>query len=78
MCRGRNDEEDIQKRCDMDSSWRGANYLCSVVHGIQNKRYYYLSMEKCLDEHEDRFDAVLSIPEDRKIKENFDRDVTGT
>ena len=32
------------------------------------KRYYYLSMEKCLDDDEDRFDAVLSIPEDRKIK----------
>ena len=32
-------------------------------------------MEKCLDDEEDRFDAVLSIPEDRKIKENFDRDV---
>lgn len=32
-------------------------------------------MEKCLDDDEDRFDAVLSIPEDRKIKENFDRDV---
>lgn len=43
--------------------------------GKSIKRYYYLSMEKCLDEHEDRFDAVLSIPEDRKIKENFDRDV---
>ena len=39
------------------------------------KRYYYLSMEKCLDDDEDRFDAILSIPEDRKIKENFDRDV---
>ena len=39
------------------------------------KRYYYLSMEKCLDDDEDRFDAVLSIPEDRKIKENFDRNV---
>lgn len=39
------------------------------------KRYYYLSMEKCLDDDEDRFDAVLPIPEDRKIKENFDRDV---
>lgn len=39
------------------------------------KRYYYLSMDKCLDDNEDRFDAVLSIPEDRKIKENFDRDI---
>lgn len=43
--------------------------------GKEIKRFYYLSMEKCLDEDEDRLDAVLSIPEDRKIKENFDRDV---
>lgn len=39
------------------------------------KRYYYLSMEECLNENVDRFDAVLSIPEDRKVKENFDRDI---
>ena len=43
--------------------------------GKSVKRYYYLSMEKCMDENEDRVDAVLSIPEDRKVKENFDRDV---
>lgn len=28
-----------------------------------------------MDENEDRFDAVLPVPSDRKIKENFDRDV---
>jgi len=38
-------------------------------------RYYYLSMETCMDENADRIDAVLSIPSDHKIKENFDRDV---
>ena len=43
--------------------------------GKSVKRYYYFSMEKCMDENEDRVDAVLSIPEDRKVKENFDRDV---
>ena len=43
--------------------------------GKKIRRYYYLSMEKCLDTTEDRFDAVLSVPEDRKLKENFDRDV---
>lgn len=43
--------------------------------GKDIKRYYYLSMDKCLDDNEDRFDAVLSIPDDRKIKENFDRDI---
>lgn len=39
------------------------------------KRYYYLSMEDCLDIDVDRFDAVISVPEDKKIKENFDRDI---
>ncbi len=43
--------------------------------GKKNNRFYYLSIEKCLDPDEDRLDAVLSIPSDRKIKENFDRDV---
>ena len=43
--------------------------------GKEIERYYYLSMEKCMDENEDRFDAVLPVPSDRKIKENFDRDV---
>ena len=38
-------------------------------------RYYYLDMAKCLDENEDRFDAVISIPADKKLKKNFDRDV---
>lgn len=39
------------------------------------QRYYYFSMEGCLNEEIDRFDAVISVPKDRKIKENFDRDV---
>lgn len=38
------------------------------------RRYYYLSMNDCLNENLDRIDAVYSVPEDRKIKENFDRD----
>ena len=38
-------------------------------------RFYYLDMNGCLDPEVDRFDAIVSIPEDRKIKENFDRDV---
>ena len=28
-----------------------------------------------MDENEDRFDAVVSVPKDRKVKENFDRDI---
>ena len=43
--------------------------------GKKIERYYYLSMEKCMDENEDRYDAVLPVPADRKIKENFDRDI---
>lgn len=36
-------------------------------------RYYYLDIEKCLDPDVDRFEAILSVPEDRKIKEDFNR-----
>lgn len=43
--------------------------------GKEIERYYYLSMEKCMDDNEDRYDAVVSVPADRKIKENFDRDI---
>ena len=38
---------------------------------VSIERYYYLDMVKCLDDNEDRFDAVVSIPKDRKKKENF-------
>lgn len=38
-------------------------------------RFYYLDMNACLDPDADRYDAVVSVPEDRKVKENFDRDV---
>ena len=43
--------------------------------GKEIERYYYLSMEKCMDENEDRLDAVIAVPPDRKTKENFDRDI---
>lgn len=43
--------------------------------GKKIKRYYYLDIKKCLDESEDRVDAVIAVPSDRKIKTNFDRDV---
>ena len=38
-------------------------------------RYYYLDINACLDESADRLDAVLSVPKDRKVKTNFDRDI---
>lgn len=43
--------------------------------GKEIKRFYYLDIKKCLDENEDRFDAVIAVPSSRMIKENFDRDI---
>ncbi len=43
--------------------------------GKDIKRFYYLDIKKCLDENEDRYDAILPVPEDRKIKANFNRDI---
>ncbi|MBM2814378.1 MAG: hypothetical protein HW421_1140 [Ignavibacteria bacterium] len=37
------------------------------------KVFYYLDMEKCLDENSDRLDAVISIPSDKKVKSDFGR-----
>lgn len=37
------------------------------------KRFYYLDMAKCLNDGEDRFDAVLSVPDDRKLTSDFGR-----
>jgi hypothetical protein len=36
-------------------------------------QYYYLDIAKCLDPEADRVDGVVSIPADRKVKENFGR-----
>ena len=39
------------------------------------KRYYYFDINGCLDDNTDRYDAVVPVPDDRRIKTNFDRDV---
>lgn len=39
------------------------------------KRFYYLDIKKCLDDNEDRYDAILPVPEDRRIKTNFRREI---
>jgi len=39
------------------------------------KRWFYLDIQKCLDVEEDRDDAIISMPEDRKLKTNFDKEV---
>ncbi|NLU23279.1 MAG: DUF262 domain-containing protein, partial [Clostridiales bacterium] len=38
-------------------------------------RFYYLDIKECLSSTTDRIDAVLSLPEDRIIRENFGRDI---
>jgi hypothetical protein len=43
--------------------------------GKNIERFYYLDIKKCLDENEDRLDAVISVPKDRKIKTDFDRKI---
>lgn len=40
------------------------------------RRYYYLNIRKCLDPNMDRLDAILSIPENKKLTTNIGRDVT--
>jgi hypothetical protein len=37
------------------------------------QRYYYLNMERCLDEDADRTDAVIGVPEDKVIRTDFNR-----
>ena len=38
-------------------------------------RYYYLDIKKCLDPEADRLDAVISVPEDKEIKDDFGRNI---
>lgn len=39
------------------------------------ERYYYLDITKCLDENEDRIEAVISIPAAKKITSDFGRKI---
>lgn len=43
--------------------------------GKKIKRYYYLDMKMCLDESQEQYDAVIPVPEDRRVKTDFDRKV---
>ena len=47
--------------------------LTKTDKGKEIKRFYYLDIKKCLDDNEDRYDAIVPVPEDRKIKTDFDR-----
>lgn len=39
------------------------------------KRWFYIDIRKAIQADFDRDEAIFSVPEDRRIKENFDRDV---
>ncbi|MBI4756144.1 MAG: DUF262 domain-containing protein [Betaproteobacteria bacterium] len=39
------------------------------------KRWFYIDIRKALNAEADRDSAIFAVPEDRKIKENFDKDI---
>jgi hypothetical protein len=39
------------------------------------KRWFYIDMMKALNSDADRESAIFALPEDRKLKENFDKDI---
>ncbi len=43
--------------------------------GQKIDRLYYLDIDRCLNPEEDRFDAIISVPPDRKITSDFGRKV---
>ena len=42
---------------------------------VEIKRFYYLDIKDCLSPEIDRVDAILSIPEDRKLMSDFGRKI---
>jgi len=43
--------------------------------GKDIKRYYYIDIEKALNTDIDRIEAIISVPETRKVTSNFGRDI---
>ncbi len=39
------------------------------------RRWFYIDIRKALDPKADRDEAIFSVPEDRRLKENFDKDI---
>lgn len=39
------------------------------------KRWFYIDMTKALNSEADRESAIFTVPDDRKLKENFDKDI---
>jgi hypothetical protein len=45
------------------------------TRGKKLHRWYYLDIEKSLDVNGDREEAIVAVPEDKKLRSNFDRDI---
>jgi len=55
-------------------------YSKAVVNTVNDEkkpieRFYYLSIDKCLDPEADRIEAVISLPKDKMLRVNFNRDI---
>lgn len=42
---------------------------------VKVKRYYYLDIQKCLDQSTDRLDAIISLPERKQLTEDIGRTI---
>jgi hypothetical protein len=69
----------------LDGQQRLTSVFCSMYNreavrtkndkNMPIKRFYYLDMNKALEENADRLDAVLSLPENRQIKSDFGKSI---
>ncbi len=57
------------------SMMSGAPVNTTDAKGKRMKRWYYIDMTQALDPGADRDDAIVSVPEDRRIRDNFGRTV---
>lgn len=39
------------------------------------RRWFYIDIREALDPNEDRLTAIVSVPEDRRVKSDFDRTI---
>lgn len=75
-------DDDKTEKLVLDGQQRLTSLYCSMysdkpvptqIKKDDVQRYYYLDIKKCLDPETDRLEAVISVPNDRKIKEDFGR-----
>ena len=65
-----------QRLTSIYSSMFSSNPVNTKTDKGQNiKRYYYIDIEKALNPNIDRVDAIVSVPETKKITSNFGRDI---